>query len=890
MMAQYPSVPPPLPLKENPLPSYLRGTASSNNRAESTRSRTKPKSTKVTPRPLKPRPKYKTDSNASLASHDLEILESLLREIPTEFINMDDGLFKLPSQKLSNQSLALLKRRLFVPVLPSVGDPEPRRKVSGPTPNTSFDSSDLPLRLRPPSVKLRKSETAIMLDRKNVSSFSLSLNQPQKPASISGLRKSATQSALRPPSVLIPSKRVDNSSNLVLKRANNSASSLEKELSFLKEYSFDSDMSHMFDDLNLVGFQTDVVLSGDDETAKLKEKDAKSKEDEFKSKKLKPKAEAKLKTASKLNKTSKISKQRASSKHIDTAKAPSTDNHSQNTTTSKSHSSNIRITAHPVPSKTSLDATKSRKSSQILPSYTAVAPEDSNGGCSDNLESTACLLLGLEGLGKMRHSPEPSTSSRATTRPGRLAKAITGLRKQTPTKTPGRIMCVEELEAALMECKDTRRLIRGWKREKPRTVAASSPMRSSDWVEGNQWNLNAYEKGELLRKDSIYFVRAEGVQPRAIELTNYKCNFGFDDAHQNYVAVVGDHIDYRYEILAELGKGSFGSVLRCRDHKTGKAVALKVIKNDSQWAFQAVCEIRVLKDLCSTEGAAECAPSILEYQDHFSFRGHMCIVTELLLVDLFQAVLALGYAGFSLPMVSLWARQVFVALEYIHSKNIIHCDLKPENIMFSDPSMMEVKVIDFGSACYVGETTYSYIQSRFYRAPEVLLGARYGTAVDVWSAGCVFAEMYTGEPLLGGKNEAQQLALAVELLGVPKRRVIQKLREELREKGQIDKAEVKTLLETSFDCHGGLKPLALSPDGKKKYVPSSRALESALYGKDHKRHMRQGLGLSRVSGKYRLTELEVSFADFIQLCLEWDPFARAQAKDLLHHGFLRVDG
>lgn len=83
--------------------------------------------------------------------------------------------------------------------------------------------------------------------------------------------------------------------------------------------------------------------------------------------------------------------------------------------------------------------------------------------------------------------------------------------------------------------------------------------------------------------------------------------------------------------------------------------------------------------------------------------------------------------------------------------DIIHCDLKPENIMLRHPNRSIIKVIDFGSSCLSTERVYTYIQSRFYRAPEIILGMQYGTAIDMWSFGCILAELYTGYPLFPGE-------------------------------------------------------------------------------------------------------------------------------------------
>lgn len=111
------------------------------------------------------------------------------------------------------------------------------------------------------------------------------------------------------------------------------------------------------------------------------------------------------------------------------------------------------------------------------------------------------------------------------------------------------------------------------------------------------------------------------------------------------------------------------------------------------------------------------------------------------------------------------SRQLLIALEYIHGLWLIHSDLKPENILVQSYSRCLVKLIDFGSSCFVDDHLSSYVQSRSYRAPEVLLGLPYGQKIDIWSLGCVLAELWTGYVLFQNDSVQSLLARIIGIIG-----------------------------------------------------------------------------------------------------------------------------
>ncbi len=121
-------------------------------------------------------------------------------------------------------------------------------------------------------------------------------------------------------------------------------------------------------------------------------------------------------------------------------------------------------------------------------------------------------------------------------------------------------------------------------------------------------------------------------------------------------------------------------------------------------------------------------------------------------------------------LIRKFSRSILTGLEFLARPevDIIHCDLKPENILLRHPRRSAIKLIDFGSSCLATRKTYTYIQSRFYRSPEILLCLRnYDQKIDIWSLGCVLVEMHTGEPLFGGSDQVDQMCRIVDVLGMP---------------------------------------------------------------------------------------------------------------------------
>ncbi|CAD7971758.1 unnamed protein product [Amoebophrya sp. A25] len=243
---------------------------------------------------------------------------------------------------------------------------------------------------------------------------------------------------------------------------------------------------------------------------------------------------------------------------------------------------------------------------------------------------------------------------------------------------------------------------------------------------------------------------------------------GFEETKE-FKVEMGQIIAARYQVVEFLGAAAFSRAVQCHDLETNRMVCLKIIKNDKDFVDQSLDEIKLLSFInINCEDADE--KNVLRLIDFFYHKEHLVLVTELLKDNLYefskfnreQEPDKIYFNKRNLQAVS---REILVALEYIHSLNLIHCDLKPENILMKSYSRCEVKVIDFGSSCFIDDHLSSYVQSRSYRAPEVILGCPYDQKIDIWSLGCILAELWTGYVLFQNDSVHALLARVLGIMG-----------------------------------------------------------------------------------------------------------------------------
>lgn len=354
--------------------------------------------------------------------------------------------------------------------------------------------------------------------------------------------------------------------------------------------------------------------------------------------------------------------------------------------------------------------------------------------------------------------------------------------------------------------------------------------------------LSQHEKDEIIELGKIYYLPLN--IPKLLVQENHQ---NFDDKLGNYNLIHGDSLAYRFEILEVLGRGSFSQVCKCLDHRKEEIVAVKIIKSKKKFMSQANTEIRLLENINLKD--IDDTSNIIHLKESFTFRGHTCLVFDPYSMNLYQLLKVNHFKGLSQILLKKIISQLLASLKFLKSCHIIHCDIKPENILLKNPESTTIKLIDLGSGCYEHERIYSYIQARFYRAPEVLLGIPYTTAIDMWSLGCVLAEMHLASPLFPGNNEVEIMALIQQVLDTPPAEIISKAN---KKKIFFDRENRPRLI---FDEYGKL------------IRPGTWKLEEILKCNDNK------------------------FVDFIARkkylgCLVWDPKKRMTPEEGLRHEWI----
>ena len=327
-----------------------------------------------------------------------------------------------------------------------------------------------------------------------------------------------------------------------------------------------------------------------------------------------------------------------------------------------------------------------------------------------------------------------------------------------------------------------------------------------------------------------------------------------------------------YEVLEYLGRGTFGQVVKCWKKGTNEVVAIKILKNHPSYARQGQIEVSILSRL-GQENADQF--NLVRAYEVFTHKNHTCLVFEMLEQNLYDYLKQQKFSPLPLKSIRPIIQQVCVALAKLKQLGLIHADTKPENIMLLDPRRQpfKVKLIDFGSASPVEKAIQStYLQSRYYRAIEILLGLPFNESIDMWSLGCVMAELFLGWPLYPGSSEYDQIRYICQTQGFPHQTILQQGQKTSRFFNLIN-YQWKFKSAEQYERETGIK----SKEARKFIFNSIDEI--------HQIHLKQDSTLL-----FQAEKLDRQyFVDLLKKMIHLDQHQRITPNQALHHPFITME-
>ncbi|KAI5293678.1 Dual specificity protein kinase clk3 [Ascosphaera acerosa] len=361
-----------------------------------------------------------------------------------------------------------------------------------------------------------------------------------------------------------------------------------------------------------------------------------------------------------------------------------------------------------------------------------------------------------------------------------------------------------------------------------------------------------------------------------------------DDADGHYIVIEGTDLAGRFRIVRLLGQGTFGKVVEAIDlhDRRKERVAVKIIRSVQKYRDASKIELRVLQTLKQNDKANR--NRCIHLRECFDYRGHICIVTDLLAMSVFDFLKMNGFTPFPSSHIQAFARQLFTSVAYLHDLNLIHTDLKPENILlvheeyqtFTYQRMIpssttstnrratqrkvlchpEIRLIDLGSATFDDEYHSSVVSTRHYRAPEIILNLGWSFPCDIWSIGCILVEFYTGDALFQTHDNLEHLAMMEAVCGYKIDARLAKLAVQKVVNGQQNGA-ARYFNKNRLDW-----PNETTSRASKKFVKAMKRLDAFITPN---------------------TPFNKQFLDLLRRIFIYDPAKRITAKEALQHPWFK---
>lgn len=393
---------------------------------------------------------------------------------------------------------------------------------------------------------------------------------------------------------------------------------------------------------------------------------------------------------------------------------------------------------------------------------------------------------------------------------------------------------------------DDTSIAHGQKRGKPSEIQMKHPKSSP--------NLQITEEEEQDELFDMFADDFDEVKLKKVKLLKNRVDSGcWDDNEGYYQPVIGEMLHENYKIESILGKGVFSNVVKAYDQINDRDVAIKIMRSNDVMTKAGKKEASLLTRLM--EADPEQKRYIIRKFDEFMFRNHFCIVFELQSLNLRDLLKKYGRnTGLNIKAIRVYAHQLFLALYHMERCGIVHADIKPDNILVCEESKM-IKLGDLGSGTDIAEKEIApYLVSRFYRAPEIILGIPYDYKIDMWSVGCTLYEIFTGKVLFPGQSNNQMLELFMELRGKIPHKVLKR----------------GTLTLEHFDAKENYSFLK-DVDGQ------TQRINFGFTGKDFKEILKE----------FEQDEEQTALlADLLAKCLNLNPLKRLSALQALSHPFI----